>query len=352
MILPPRWYGTTFTVQYSNEPSQKTPLKVHLITSRDAFDLISLDWKTSMEQFSAQEIDRIESKKTTAVLVMKPQCKFTTIFLTTAPDPCDHIAEALTLSPPPAKPEPHYLSAVSIIPSMRINQAPFIRSVVELCNQLLQFFGTQPTICPPLVDAVICFYRGRFFSDGLGDINLTAAGIEIKRLLIVIWSKSYPSCLQSGDSSNASFQQKMGQSILITLKKVATNIGIPCSDLEGVGMVAAETIVKRIGQVAQGAIDKDDTIGARALAAAALAMLGGAVVGLYEVDMRAFAQGIVEYVQVAIDRPSATEQARYVLQQKQLVFLREMLCLLDGRRFDESFQWIYCLWELRGRDSH
>jgi hypothetical protein len=353
-MLPPRWYGTTFPVHYSNEPSQKTPIKVHLITSRDSFELISLDWQTSLEQFSAQDIDRIESKKTTAVLTMKPLCKFTTISLNSAPDPCDHVVEALTITTVSPKLEVHFLTASSVIPSMRVSANTFQRSAVDLANQLLQFFGAQALNCPSVVDALVCFHRVRFPPDGVIDGHLPQVAMEIKRFLLVTWAKAYGICAQPVEGASPEFQQKMIQFIVIMLKKVAASVGIVGS-LEG----APDAMAKRVGGMAQDAIDREeqvkrpaDVAGARFLVGSALAMIGGAVAGMYESDLKTFAQGIVDYTQAIVDRASSADQARHVLQQKQATFLREMLCLLDGRRSDEVFQWIYCLWDLRGREGH
>jgi hypothetical protein len=356
-MLPSRWHGTTFSVLYSHEPSQKAPIKVHLITFRDTFELISLDWKTSLEQFSAQDIERTEAKKTTAILSMKSDCKFTTIYLNSTPEPCDHIIEALTISPPHSKPDPIHFSANLIIPSIRTTTSIFHRLAIDQLNSFIQLLGSPPTTSPHLVDAIACLYRLRFGAKSNSSLeqNISSLFVDLKRFLIVIWSIGYSQTLQQVDSGSAIFQQKIGQLIIATIQKVATDIGLQCKDLDS---GEAEQAIQLIRKSAQDGLNREeenkrsfDPPGTRLLLGPVLVMIGGVVVGMYEFDLKMLAQTIVDYVEVVIDRGGPLDHAKHTLQQKQGLFLRELLCLLDGRRFDDVFQWIYCLWELRAKES-
>jgi hypothetical protein len=77
-----------------------------------------------------------------------------------------------------------------------------------------------------------------------------------------------------------------------------------------------------------------------------LSSLAGAVVGMYQVDCDAFAAKVVEYAAAVANKERVDEFKRDVII-AQTAFLKDILCLLDGKRYDEPFQWIYCTWEFR-----
>jgi hypothetical protein len=75
-----------------------------------------------------------------------------------------------------------------------------------------------------------------------------------------------------------------------------------------------------------------------------LEVFGDAVVGMYASDCDALAAKAVNYI-AAVAVKDRTEDARKDLIQAQTAFLKATVCLLDGRRYEEPFQWIYCVWE-------
>jgi hypothetical protein len=360
MSLPSRWHGTTFNVHYSSDPSQKNLTKAHLLTSRDGFEIIALDWKTCLETFSVSDIDRVDGKKTTAILTMKSNCKTSILHLDTAPDPCDRIVKALTVSPI-SKPATQFLTVSTITPSIRGSPAQIQKCAEDLSNHFLQFFGGLQTDSPQLVDSIICAYRGRFPNDATQSIDLLVQTLQsdIKRLIIIRWAKAVDH-FPSGDSAPASvlFQSKIAQAIATTVRKVAGNLSIPAHELDQVIQspnfpVGIEGPIRRIGKEAQDGIDRDeqsirsaDREIARTLESAVIVMLAGVVAKMYERDMRGFTEAIVEYTQVVVDKTAANLATR-TFQGKQNLFLRDLLCLLDGKRLEDIFQWIYCLWELK-----
>jgi hypothetical protein len=71
--------------------------------------------------------------------------------------------------------------------------------------------------------------------------------------------------------------------------------------------------------------------------------LSAAVVGMYPSDMEVLAAKTVDYAKAVIGR-SQIEEARRNLMKYLATFLRDMLCFLDGLRYDEPFQFIFCIW--------
>jgi hypothetical protein len=361
MALPSRWYGTTFNVLYSNEPLLKTPIKAHLITSRDGFELISSDWKTSIQKFSPADVERIEPKKTIAVLTMKPGQKMTTISLNTKPDPCDSIVAALTpgAASSPAKPDLKYLAPRLILPhfkaSERIGQLQ--AAIVDQTSQLLQLFGAAANA--PFSDVFACLLRMRQPNDQVSQADRAVASTicDLKRWLIVTWCAGIVRCLQPAESpTQEHFFIKLAHFSAETIAKACRGVQISSDDLiQAVGHFpdGVEAAVQRISREAQDAIDREaarvvpfDKPGLKLVYNMALEALAGAVVGMYASDCEALSSKVVDYT-AAVATKERTEDARGDLIQMQTAFLKATLCLLDGRRYEEPFQWIYCVWGFR-----
>jgi hypothetical protein len=365
MLLPARWYGTTFNVVYTNEPTQKSPLKAHVLTSRDGFEIISGDWKTSYQKFSPSDVDRIESKKTMAVLMMKPGQRVTTISLSTRPAPCDSLIAALTPTSCAQlpKPEPKFLALRDILPTFKFPdhaQKMQLHGVIgDQTTQLLQLFGVSSGANPAFIDVFSCLLRMRYYNEQVQAIDQAVKSTlaDLRRRLIVAWCSGIARCLQSPESpTQERFYAKVAAAAVETVSRACKAVQIACDDL-----VAAvpqfptdvEPAVARIMKEAQDALDREasrfpayDRPGLKVMYCLTLSALAGAVVGMYQVDCDAFAAKVVEYATAVANKDRVEEAKRDVII-AQTAFLKDILCLLDGRRYDEPFQWIYCTWEFR-----
>jgi hypothetical protein len=361
MALPSRWYGTTFNVLYSNEPTQKVPIKAHLITSRDGFELISSDWKTSIQKFSPSDVDRIEPKKTIAVLTMKPGQKMTSISLNTKPDPCDSIVAALT--PVPAlsasKVDLRYLAPRLVLPHFKAPDriGPLHSAIVDQTTQLLQLFGAVANAA--FSDVFACLLRMRQPNDQIAQADRAVASTvcDLKRWLIVTWCSAIVRCLQPAESpTQEHFFIKLAHFCAETVAKACRGVQISSDDLsQAVGHFpdGVDAAVQRITREAQEALDREaarvlpfDKSGLKVVYNVALEALAGAVVGMYPSDCDALAAKAVDFT-AAVATKDRMEDTRKDLSQVQTAFLKATLCLLDGRRYEEPFQWIYCLWGFR-----
>jgi hypothetical protein len=77
----------------------------------------------------------------------------------------------------------------------------------------------------------------------------------------------------------------------------------------------------------------------------AVVLLAGVVAGVYQPDVRELAEKAVAFTRAAVAN-TAGEQAKRDLLQIHTAFLRSMLAFLDGNLFEESFQYIFCLWDI------
>jgi hypothetical protein len=99
-----------------------------------------------------------------------------------------------------------------------------------------------------------------------------------------------------------------------------------------------------------GAVAPLDPPNAEFLLNLAVVALSGIVIGMYQTDIENLAVRVVDFAKRAVDK-RRVEEAKRDLMTVQTKFLRDMLCLLDGKRYDEPFQHIFCLWSLRDLDS-
>ena len=77
----------------------------------------------------------------------------------------------------------------------------------------------------------------------------------------------------------------------------------------------------------------------------AMAMLCGVLVGLYKQDLEKLAARAVEYTRSVVTRGDF-ESAKQKLVAVKKEFMSELLCFLDGKRYEDSFQYVYCVWEM------
>jgi hypothetical protein len=372
-MFPPRYHGTVFNVSYWTDPNQKGPSKAHLITSRDFFELISLDWRTSLQKYPSSEVERVETKKATAVVSFKPSARHASVTFSTAPDPIEGLMSALSpvLSLP--KHENRFLSHRAILPSFKFSsqaQAQALhKGITEQTCQFLQTFcsssGSIAVNCA-FVDVFTCVYRMRYRNEGAQVIeqSVRSLGLDLRRHIVAIWCGAIVKCQQPADTHSAQmFYARVAQNAGNTVVKASAALGIQSAELlravtafaeegksDGVA-AAAKLVAKEAADAADREIAKvspHDLQNLRFLMDSAVIVLAGIAAGMYPVDVDRFAAKIVDYTQAVLNR-NQVDAARKALVQTQDVFMRDMVCLLDGQRYDEPFQFIFCIWGLRAK---
>lgn len=362
-MFPRRFHGTTFNVLYSNEPSQKTPIKAHVITSLDAFEIISADWKTSIGKFQRGDIDRLESRKTSVVMGMKPGCKVTSIVLTTKPDPSDNLNAALTQTLASSKPEIPFLALAHILPTFRFPERAddftLHKSIMEAATQILQSFGVSRGVNGPFVDAFTCVYRMRFRNAAAQSHAECVRDTTnlIRRHFSAVWARAAARATQPAESpAGRLYFARLAHHISQMIARIS---GLPCDDLVQAAAKYADT--GRSDGVSEAAARVEAAIGELEMEAPcdrghvvlalnfALLTLAGVVVAMYPADIDRVSQKIVDFTAAACEG-TVGEDKKAALVQVQVAYLRDMLGLLDGRRYDDVFQWPFALWVLQAPD--
>jgi hypothetical protein len=369
-MFPPRYHGTAFTVLYSNEPFLKTPIKAHLITSLDSFELISADWRTSIQKFQPGDIDRVENKKTSVLLAMKPGSKVTTVTLTTKPAPSDGLAAALTVVLAIPRPEVRFLALGQILPSFNFadksQSTELQKSITEATTNLVLLFSTSkgsPATNGPFVDVFTCLYRIRYTNAKVPgpEPSVPDTVLAIKRHVVALWCAAIGRCAQPVETPVAKvFFARLALNAAQTVAKAGESLGIDCDELlQATGSFAeqgaaegVEAAAKKIGVEVEAAIDAEiEAIGApdpghvRFLLNLATMLLAGVIVGVYHPDVYDLAEKVVAFTKATVAK-AGIEQAKRDLAQSQALYLRNMLGFLDGVRFEEPFQYVFCIWNL------
>jgi hypothetical protein len=344
-MLPSRWFGRTFDVLYSNDPSQRTPIKVHLITSRDSFELISADWKTSFQRFRVSDLSGIESHGTSVVLTMSANHKFSSVTLNMRPKSPESLVQALTAVP--IRPE----STIALSPLLQNSQP----DLIEETRSLLQTLGCDPPVNLVFVEAVACLVRCHLQEGQPEKPDTVICGFQ--RFMIGALSKAILRAVQKADSSNVvSFYGDIARGCARTIVKLAPALSIFVADLidaiekfpEGVGECAG-----RIRTEAENVVGKEAVMtsphrqtGLQIVKQLVLTLLAAVTVGMYQVDCVAFSAKIFDFVTALQDQRKRDEATREVLA-AQTRFLGMLLCFMDGRRCEEDFYWMFCVWPFR-----
>jgi hypothetical protein len=364
-MFAPRWFGTTFNVQYASDHTMRKPVKGHLITNSETIDIIAPDWQSVAEQISVLDIDRVDGKGTTVTVFMKLGYRYPVLTLNCAPEPCAHLQEAVTPLPSIPRAEPYQLLSGAVIRSFK-SHAPgqLPKAVLAEVKQLFQLLRGSVAEHGPLIDAFVCAYRMRFTNDGAAQVeqSVQTMSSDLRRSLLVHWCASLVRALQpTQDPISSHFQNAMALCLGATIEKVAKSLSSYCEDLNRALQPdtftahpeMVQNAARRLGQEAQDGMDKEarsvppnDTGAAKLLLTPLLIMLSGAIAGMYNQDLEDFARAIVAYTVAVLER-GTVETVRAELLEKQNQLLLDLLRFLDGFRYREKFQWIYCVWGLR-----
>jgi hypothetical protein len=365
-VFDSQYHGTVYNVFYSSDPNAKSNTKTHVITSPECFELISADWRHSIQQFPVGSLDHVESKKMLVTVFFRGGTP--PIFLNTKPEPCDSLIRALTIVTGSPKPETKSLSLSGVLPSFRLEEKnrtfQLHRLITDQTVELLQTFRVSteaPAVCMPLVDVFTCLFRFRYRNDPTitFDEAVRNLGADVRRHLLIAWSYAIINCAQPLNVPTAKvYFSRLALHCSRTVELAAKTLNIPCDGLVAACQTyAQDDIVNGIEQLsleiarqAQQGIDDGiaaiapcDVQNLRVLLNLTVLVLAAAISGMYVVDLELIASKIVEYTKAVIMRTNI-DHARRVLFRVQQAFLKDMLYFLDGQRYEEPFQYLFCTW--------
>jgi hypothetical protein len=369
-MFTPRYHGTVFNVFYSTDAAAKTAVKCHVITSFDQMELISADWKSSFQKWAPTDIDKVQANKTVVIVTLKsgehPQ-----IFLNTKPEPCDSLMAALATVTSAPKPDVRFFALSVVLPSFRFadkNQTMTLHKVIQDHSiQLVQAFQITKeivnTVSPPFADIFSCLLRFRFRNEAAQQIDRSVREMsqDVKRHLLIAWCYSIVHCAESPNLATAKiYFSRLALHCSRTVQKAATSLGIDVtelmqlvenfSDQNGAPYDGLESAALQVAKKAQEQMDAEilkvpvcDLANLPLMHNLTVIALAACVVGMYQADLEQLAIKTVDDVKAVIAR-SQVDEARRNLHKYLASFLRDMLCFLDGLRYDEPFQFVFCVW--------
>ena len=366
-MFPPQYYGTTFNVQYTAVPSQKTPVQCHVITSQDSFDIISRNWTDSIAKFSVTDVEKVEIRGDAVVVSMREGALVKSISLETRPEKRETLQKALTEVASVPKAEIRFLALAAILPTFKFaDKAQTMnlhKAIMDRTTQFVQTFQASKSVTPlsgPFVDVFTCLYRFRFDNDAGQAVDQGVAAIDllIRRHMLRTWCERLSMCAQSTGPNAKVYVTKLAGHIMNTITKISNSLSVNNETLgrevssfvngeggDGIAPAAAAIVSQMNDLMKQDLENPFDEANMKLFLDYAMVILCGVVVGLYKQDLERFAARAVEYTRSVVTRGDF-ESAKQKLVSAKKEFMSELLCFLDGKRYEDSFQYVYCIWEM------
>lgn len=368
-MFPPKYHGRTFNVTFGTSEAQlKENNRFHVVTNLDSFDLISNNWKGVELSITANEIDQGPTKKSSTTLSIQTK-KGNTYFFNTSPDSCDKLFEALKPILNIPNPEIRFLALSIVLPTFDFSNKGVMMSlhktIMTQCTRLLATFhaklhGTN-TISGAFVDLYSCAYRMRYTNADATNTEETTKDFinQIHACLVFHWCKAIERAARdSVDSEDKKFYSNIITSATETIKISSQALGIPVDDLvnavqllpnniESIIQISAQ-IGKEFHSYLEGRLaDKPplDRYNLLLLMDVLIIGLSGLIAGIYQYDVDTLAENVVIYTRAVFSNESVEEKKKRLLEEKEQ-FLTEMLRFLDGDRYNQSFQYVYCIWDM------
>jgi hypothetical protein len=373
------FHGTPFDVACMTDIAHKRPVRCHVITSHDHFEVISSDWKKVLERVHVNDVAKVEPRGFAAYVELRPGFRFEWMQLSTSPKPCELLVKALTPVELMAKLEVKPVALPEIVASFMFNDRAesglLTKKLVEESSRLLpEFFKIHPAspVNIPFADAVACTYRVRYRNNHVFPLEETVASLcmDIRRSIFELWCLGLIKCvnMDNGESrANRAFSRRLLLGISGTINKAALVLSIDTSDLEeavqnymqdaeGEDALLAEEVIGSARKLATDVradieagiegIRPADEAGFRRLLELAVIVFAGIAAEIYDDAVIILVKKIYHYTESLISTSRHVVETSSALNKGRLSFIMELMTFLDGKRYYQTFQYIYCIWDL------
>jgi hypothetical protein len=236
----------------------------------------------------------------------------------------------------------------------------FHKALMDASLRLIQFSQAQhSTANVALVDALTCLFRFRYRNSTVirADRSVPATLLAVKRRLLVLWCRGLINCCAVTDNQlENAFHAELAAYIADLISKMCENIGLEM-DIPEVSSRNAEAGISVGVKEAAGAIENnvqqalDEEINAlRAcdpgyvefIQHEVIMVLAAIRIGFYDNEIAAFSAKICKCTKAAIAKNDAQERMELAAAHDD--FVKDMLGFVDGLRYEEKFQFVFCLW--------
>jgi hypothetical protein len=213
----------------------------------------------------------------------------------------------------------------------------------------------------PLVDIFECLYRFRFTNDAGQQIDeaVSHCSMDVVRYVIVSWGAAVVECSKPQDTPvKKAYFGRLAVACGRTMDRAAKSLGWECEDLvTALGELEKGKTVGGIADLAQRAVERAkqeldtgltevpavDSWNWKLFLNSTVAVLSATLVGMFEAEIERFVLKAVEYAKGVVMR-TGKEDGRIKLLKSQRRFLKDLLYFLDAARYDDIFQYVYCVW--------
>jgi len=361
MSFASQFCGSVFHISlHRGESRSKDPAKCHIVMSKDLISIISPDWKTSLFQISPAAFISVTKKENDVILKFKHEQKATSVLIET--NKPDKIINALTVETTKPTQQPACLAVNKLLPTyqnLKSNLQQLNDAITGLSQQLLALFTSQKTYVHHFADMLHSLYRLRFDESSSVRIqeNIEVLSLELKRQLLVMWCSAIskasrfqiePNAFEyfiriivNSSSDMATIAESIGANFTDLFTSVAhmSETGDAGSILPSLEHVKAEsmTILNQSRSRVPVAYPQLYTL----ILNASLVALSGQIVQLFQIDIERLSTLAIDFARAAINRQINNESFEEMKKGIEIM-ANEMLRLLDAKRYDPEFHYVYC----------
>ncbi|EAY06459.1 hypothetical protein TVAG_149450 [Trichomonas vaginalis G3] len=199
-MLPGCFFGTIFKIDFiknEKKPDEFTPSI--LITNRDAFLILSRDWKNQVARVTSDQVKNAQIVDIGVKLTYRSDNKDTTVVLKTAKS--SKLIMAILPETPEKPLPPPFLSTAKLAPTFKFDQAQIDKLMNNFAGIVSAFYGPFMVDRLPIVmfpDLLMCLYRFRFSQKSLPDFQDNCKQIlkELKLHFCIEWANGIKKAAQ------------------------------------------------------------------------------------------------------------------------------------------------------------
>jgi hypothetical protein len=216
---------------------------------------------------------------------------------------------------------------------------------------VLKSLGASAAAAPVLLaDAFICVYRMRYRNDAAHAVDTAAdaCGLDLRRHVLGVWCAAVPKCLKQHD-----FYRAVLGAVTRMITALAAQVGIHADDVIQAPQAAAARIIREAAEVTERGFDRGtpfDQQNLKFVLDLTTTAIAGIAAGLWAADVEPFVGRIVDFTAAVIAKAGVDDAKKDVVA-AEAVFLKQLATLLDGRRWDDVYQFIFCVWGRRTAEA-
>ena len=357
LVFPSQFFGTVFHITlHRGDGKTKEGTKGHLLTTKDSFSVLSIDWKNTVLNIPVEQVVSAELKGDDVLLHIKNDSKPQTYFIETYK--AEKLKQALTPVPEKQTKPIVFLTATTIVPTLNnTDSKDLYDNAATFANKFYTPFGAKQ-FPPNFGDMIVCMYRARFPNSFVNNIsrNIDLLLASFRREFLLDWCVSLVRACRFKVEPNA-FEYFV-RIIVNTAADIATNaepLQTNCTDmLTAIAQMsetgdaapiitAAEQIRAHIAVAVEQSYKDAPPLNVSfsdLMMKVSLVMFCGTMVQIFQVDVDRLTQKAVEFA-TAIASKLPWDEPLKNLKKALDAFANELLRFMDAKRYEAEFHFVF-----------